>query len=386
MMLTDHVIQVNLFSAVILWLIYTNMTKRNDFRSTSHKYFIYLLFSNLLVLIFDILMSALNGRTDQTARILLPFVTLLFFIATAFIGLFWLYYSDYLIHKNTARLEKIFWLAILPAAVNTLFAFISLFSDSMFIIDADNVYSRGRFFYINIAACYAYMIVPAINIIANRSSISRNEFIPMLLFAVPPFITGILNTVFPDIIILWASTTLSMLIVFIFIQSKALLTDHLTGLFNKREFDNRFAEFDRIRSKKKFLAAVILDLDNFKIINDKYGHDVGDKVLVETGRILTSSFSPDDFICRIGGDEFAVIFEVRSEKEVDDAISKLHMNAGFFNARDEYPFRLSFSLGKGVYYPDKDRNLAEFFAELDKRMYAEKNSKKKALPHGIPAI
>ena len=78
--------------------------------------------------------------------------------------------------------------------------------------------------------------------------------------------------------------------------------DPLTGLANRAEFARRL---DRCASDD--LVLLYIDLDDFKPINDMYGHHVGDRVLVEVGRRIAAVIGPGDIVGRLGGDEFAVV-------------------------------------------------------------------------------
>jgi diguanylate cyclase (GGDEF)-like protein len=90
---------------------------------------------------------------------------------------------------------------------------------------------------------------------------------------------------------------------------RAAFTDELTGAWNRRYF-TRFlgAAIDKARSARHSVTVLYFDLDNFKIYNDRYGHAAGDEILIETVKLLRSVIRPSDRVCRIGGDEFAVIF------------------------------------------------------------------------------
>jgi hypothetical protein len=92
-------------------------------------------------------------------------------------------------------------------------------------------------------------------------------------------------------------------------QLKSLsLSDDLTGLYNKRFFSIQL-EIEMARSRRTGLACslMIIDFDNFKEINDRLGHDEGDRFLIQMGGLIREKLRPTDFVCRYGGDEFAVI-------------------------------------------------------------------------------
>ncbi|GAB5496425.1 MAG: hypothetical protein Phyf2KO_15050 [Phycisphaerales bacterium] len=87
------------------------------------------------------------------------------------------------------------------------------------------------------------------------------------------------------------------------------MTDRVSGAWNRRYFD-RFltAAIEQARDQRQMLTVLVFDLDNFKQFNDEMGHEAGDVILRETVNLLHSLTRPTDRICRIGGDEFAVIF------------------------------------------------------------------------------
>ncbi|MEM9560157.1 MAG: diguanylate cyclase [Planctomycetota bacterium] len=89
----------------------------------------------------------------------------------------------------------------------------------------------------------------------------------------------------------------------------AAFTDPLTGAWNRRYFERYLgAAIDRAKSARIPLTVMVFDIDNFKAYNDRHGHGAGDEILSETVRLLGSTIRPTDRVCRIGGDEFAVIF------------------------------------------------------------------------------
>jgi two-component system, cell cycle response regulator len=89
----------------------------------------------------------------------------------------------------------------------------------------------------------------------------------------------------------------------------AAFTDPLTGAWNRRYFDRFIStSIDQARVSRNYLTVLVFDIDDFKKYNDLYGHEAGDEILRETVRMLRSVIRPTDRVCRVGGDEFAVIF------------------------------------------------------------------------------
>ena len=89
---------------------------------------------------------------------------------------------------------------------------------------------------------------------------------------------------------------------------RSALTDHLTGLFNRAHFDGSLKrEVNRCRRYGQRASLVVMDLDDFKLVNDQHGHQVGDAVLKEVGRLLGQKVRDIDIAARYGGEEFAII-------------------------------------------------------------------------------
>ncbi len=123
------------------------------------------------------------------------------------------------------------------------------------------------------------------------------------------------------------------------------LQDPLTGLFNRRAFDERLEQAFRhaLRQKDGPVSLLLVDLDNFKSVNDEFGHQAGDRLLVETARVLTSAIRDKvDYAFRIGGDEFAVLLfsdhRVACEKAghiLEGVDGKVSIGVATFSGKDQ---------------------------------------------------
>jgi len=155
------------------------------------------------------------------------------------------------------------------------------------------------------------------------------------------------------------------------------LRDELTGLYNYRGF-NLFAEQAyrlAARSRQPF-GVLFVDMDNLKVINDTLGHSTGSVFLIETARLLSSTFRETDVIGRLGGDEFVVagFFE---PLEISTAIERLRSAASARNVMDGHS--ISLSLGYAASEPGSTEPLKAVVARADKAMYKEKREKKRAI-------
>ncbi len=103
-----------------------------------------------------------------------------------------------------------------------------------------------------------------------------------------------------------------------------VLTDDLTGFFKRRYFEERLEqEIERARRHKINLSLVLLDIDNFRAINQKFKHGAGDKVIKMTSTIIKSNIRAQDIPCRVGGDEFGLILPHTNKKDATQVAERI---------------------------------------------------------------
>jgi diguanylate cyclase (GGDEF)-like protein len=148
------------------------------------------------------------------------------------------------------------------------------------------------------------------------------------------------------------------------------ITDNLTALFNQRHFYNRLREeMARTNRLEHPLSLILLDLDNFKDYNDKYGHLAGDKMLARCGKIILSNIRENvDIAFRYGGDEFAVIL-VEAGSNIARNISE-RLKSGF-----QEDGTVTASTGIATYSRKMSEN--DFIGLADKNLYRRKNKGRK---------
>ena len=130
------------------------------------------------------------------------------------------------------------------------------------------------------------------------------------------------------------------------------------------------------RKKHPILLAYI-DIDNFKIINDTYGHKEGDKILKEVAKLFKITLREIDIICRVGGDEFLLIFP---ESPLNDALlirERLNKKLEKLNRNHNKLYNIGLSIGISYYNPSNPLSIDELIGIADENMYKEKNKKRK---------
>ena len=147
--------------------------------------------------------------------------------------------------------------------------------------------------------------------------------------------------------------------------------DHLTGLYNRRYLFNIGNEiYNDCKTKNKVFAIAIIDIDNFKRINDTYGHDIGDIALKEVAVILNKNISSNGLISRLGGEEFCICFYNRNEDEVKELLEYIRKDFEK-NVIEIKDIQLKYTISIGCSF-DFGINIDEMIKNADEYLYEAK--------------
>lgn len=151
--------------------------------------------------------------------------------------------------------------------------------------------------------------------------------------------------------------------------------DFLTGLFNRRYFFSSVEKYIRkIRVSHEQFAIGLIDIDYFKKINDRYGHDIGDKVLIALADILTSSTNPNDIVARFGGEEFCVVLMGVKSTTAKEIFSRIRKNVENFSYQLNDDTHITFTISIGAVLFDKEKSIKNNINVADKMLYEAKNN------------
>lgn len=149
--------------------------------------------------------------------------------------------------------------------------------------------------------------------------------------------------------------------------------DPLTGTYNRRMVEHYFHKAAKICDlKKRSLGVIMLDLNKFKQINDEYGHQKGDELLIHVAAALNKFVTNHDLVARWGGDEFVILVDNMKEDEADNYIKELQkavtlQNAGSYSTVEA-------SVGYAI-YPQHGKNFQKLVQEADAYMYRDKKKR-----------
>lgn len=368
-------IAINLYSVMLLVIICSYSLKNGDFNSLQHRLYLRMLLFTIIMLIFDAL-GRFDGNPGTIYTVLNNAGNFFLFFFNQVIPSLWLLYVHNQIYHDDRKTKMLIYPLIAINAVNMLLVMLSLQYKWFYYIDSLNIYHRGPYYLLPTSFTIALIVLAFIIILSNRKKIEKKHFFSLVFFAVPPFLCIILQVAIYGTSLILNGVVLSLLVVFLSIQNQSMHTDYLTGISNRKKLDDYLDEKINSCTEENSFSAIIIDMDNFKVINDTFGHDIGDDALKTFTELLKSCIRAKDFIARFGGDEFFIVLDISDKDNLTAAIRRIKECIYDFNTRGTQPYQLEFSLGYAVYDCELHMKAKEFQKMVDGLMYENKRANK----------
>ncbi|MBR3002192.1 MAG: GGDEF domain-containing protein [Clostridia bacterium] len=279
--------------------------------------------------------------------------------------------------------------------VNVILEVISMFVPFIFFIDENNVYNHGKYYFIYILmyfggiGTFLFMLQKYLKKYQNRNKVT---LLTLVVFMLAGFSIRLIDdSIYTD----WMVVAITYLLFMIYYSDLSLKVDPLTELLNRKSYEHRLKKLDYPS------AIILIDANNFKLVNDQYGHQCGDNVLKVIAKTILEVYGKYGHCYRIGGDEFCVILK----QGVIEDYSALHPKANFSKVLEELGHKMDdeleakcaeypmlkdgvskgFAIFSGLYDIDAKDNVNNHYTLTsvketvklaDERMYKEKEKKK----------
>lgn len=249
----------------------------------------------------------------------------------------------------------------------TVLLIINFFKPIVFSVDANNVYQRGPLYFVYIVAAVILLTYGLAVYVKARRKVGALRYFPVWEFVLPIVCGVIVQTAFYGISSQPVCFALAFCSIVINLQKEYLYIDKLTGAYNRYELDKLVAKPDR---RKKQFAAIMLDLNGFKFINDNYSHREGDEALCAVADILAKVCENEGDVIRFAGDEFVLLLHTFGENVVEEYRERINRAFDAYNETSGKPYRISAAIGGALF------DVAEgdaFIDRIDRLMYEDKN-------------
>ena len=367
---------LNLYSIFLLTIITVHSIKNREDDDFQDRLYLLMLQITILLLFVDIL-SRFDGGVGTIFSTINHLGNFFIFLLSPVLPVLWLTYVGDQVYKNVEKDRRwiyLFWGIML---INGYLVVMNKYTGWLYYIDDSNFYHRGPLYLLPVLLTCSLIAASYCLLIVNRRKLVKKRFLALISFAIPPVIGIVLQAVFYGIPFALNCVALSLLIVYLNIQNRSIYTDYLTEVHNRKKLDAYLKAKIATSSEKRTFSAIMVDLLDFKSINDTYGHDVGDKALQIAAKILCNSLRANDFIARFGGDEFWIILDISDRAALEVVVERINSSLAKYNEDPDKPFALGFSMGYAVYDYKSHMSLEEFQKHIDTLMYKAKQAAKK---------
>lgn len=365
-------IQMNIFMVILLSLIAVHAFFKLNRKAHDHRLFLTLIFLTILILVLEILSVLLNSSNYINFIIAHKLVDMIGFTLTPLVPIL----AVLFVYKRTNKYKKIniksIFLLSVPFVVNCIVSLGSFNFNWIFSITNENLYMRGPLWLVSPMTSYFYYIINLLFLYNVREELNKEELLILSLLTIIPSLLSIFQLYYFVYLTIWNSVAIAVVINYVFIVHSQAKIDPLTRLGNRIAYDEYLAI---LRRKSSIVLAVVnIDLDDFKIINDVFGHHEGDKVLRIFARQLEEVFEGKGVSVRLGGDEFIVLVNENRREIVEKYIETLKNNIDIYNEASGMPYHIKFSYGMAI-FNNTYNNIHELVQHSDKLMYEEKNKR-----------
>lgn len=364
---------MNIFMVLLLSSIAVHAYFKLDRKKHGHRLFLVLIVLTILILILEILSVVLNSEYGTNFIVAHKIVDTLGFTFSPLVPICATIYVYKITNKyNRVNINNYLWMSV-PFLVNSILSLGSYSFNWIFQITDENIYVRGPLFFVLPMTIYSYYMINLAFLYEKRNKINAEELSILSLLTIIPMVMSTIQLYYLVYLTIWNSMAIAVVINYIYIVHSQIKFDPLTGLGNRVVYNEYLAS---VRRKKNIILSVIsIDLDDFKSINDIYGHHEGDKVLRIFARQLERVFEGKGVAIRLGGDEFIVLINdnqrERLEKDIRTLIDRIHA----YNERSGMIYSIKFSYGMTI-FNDGYHSIHELIQHSDKLMYEGKRNKR----------
>ena len=328
----------------------------------------------MLECIFDTVVFWVDGQDFMSARTINYAGNIIYYVLKMTIAYLWPLFIEYKINSSSQKVKKIATILVIPLIVCSLLVLTTPFNSIIFSVNEYNIYTRAGFSFIPNLLILAYVIFGVIKIYLNRDKEDKYLLFPAMFFIIPVSLGVIVQMFHYGISLTFIGLAIGLTGVYMSTQNESAYVDQLCRVYNRRYYNDYISSFCNSSKKDDFIVGILIDMDDFKQINDKYGHNTGDKALQLFSSILRKQINKVGFAVRYGGDEFILIVN-KPVTAAETVVASIVNEINSINETGKNEFNLSFSYG--IAKMNSDGKMDEFLRKMDTQMYEMKRKRKK---------
>lgn len=378
----EEILMANGLTVLMMCYLLSCRRKNRESLHTEDKVYDGIAKVNILGAVAETISFLVDGKSFIGCRQLNYISNSLCFIGTVSMGLLWCLYVNLRIYRNFKKISEKMAVVMIPWMIEVIMVLGNLIKPGiMFKVSADNVYQRTGGALAGYITLVIYLAYSLYMVYHSRKQGVNLSYFPVFYFVCICFAGVLIQLVFYGVTSSWLITAVTLIFTQMQSYAENIYMDELSGLYNRRYLKAVLAK--RKNTDANSLYGIMMDVNDFKYINDSFGHSMGDKAISTMGNILFKSIPDAGIAIRYAGDEFIVLLTGADKACVLATINEINKNISRFNDSKAEPFELSVSMGYAEF--GKDDNAEVFLRNMDDKMYEEKRRYHGAAP-SIPEL
>lgn len=369
MIVWEEILVANGGAILMMWFLLNCRRKNRENIRGEARLYDAMAVVNLLGALLETVSFWVDGEQFPGARALNMLTNSLCFLGTVSIGFLWSFYVDLLIYRNYKRTVRNAKFLLIPWLIEVFAILFNLFRPGfLFAVSEENIYHRGQWAIIGYVTLMFYFVYTTHLVYYSKRQGFNLNFFPVLYFIGPCLAGVLIQLFFYGITTSWASVAVALCFVQMQAYAENLYTDELSGLYNRRYLNSLLTK--QARTNRRSLYGIMMDINDFKHINDSFGHGTGDQAICKMGDILFRSIPEGGIAIRYAGDEFIVLLPGGDEATALATAKEIDRHLSRFNHSGEAPFTLTVSMGWAGFDPQSGKEA--FLTAMDEKMYEKK--------------
>ena len=360
-------VQMNIYLTLLLISIAIHACLKLERREQGNPLFLVLLLLTLLILVLETFSVFFAAPDYQRTGGLQKIIEVLGFALAPLLPFCISLYSQQRVFRYDSSRNRKWSRLSLPLLLNLLIAAVSYFlapattgaghGEAKSLLASFSYLTTGFYYLVNLLVIYM-----------GRWKVTREECLVLGMLSVSP----LLFSLFQLSHFIWSGVTIALVINYVYIVHNQAKRDPLTGLANRMAYEEYVAAFQRKTGRN--LAALNIDLDDFKQINDSFGHHEGDRALQLFAQDLAATFAGKGLAVRLGGDEFLVLLQEERPEALQRYVAELQERILTHTRQLQLPYMIRFSYGLTT-LDEGYQSVREMVERSDALMYAKKKGK-----------
>lgn len=373
-------LEINVCCLIIMFVILMRHRKSLD-KSLTSVTFSELLISAMVYVFCDMICGLQQNQVLHLVPEFSAFMNVAFYVSSFSVTHLAFAFSECELERSWVKDEKKRKISLIPAILLSIMTLCTLKLHFFFYIDKNGVYQKGSWYPVAIIFVYIYIIMIGIRVIGmfpkKKYYALRGKMFMVSSFVVFPMTAGIIQIFVPGVSVVCFGLTISMIQVFTKFLENRITLDALTQVNNRTKLMQYLETHleNRPKSSEKKLYFIMMDLNDFKKINDTYGHIEGDQALVALAEVLKETMlKHQGILARYGGDEFCIAGEF-SEAEKNQLCDLVRANLERANKTANRGYNIELCMGCAE-LTDDITTIPDLIDKADQDLYVQKSKKK----------